>query len=99
MQALKETLAEARDEAASALAAARAELAGVEREYGARARDREARARQAANRHGLPAALDKVGAEKGYERALAAVLGRDAKAQLGLTDKGSEGCFWTGSAA
>jgi len=99
MQARKETLAEARDEAASALATARAELAGVEREYGALARDREARARQAANKHGLPAALDKVGAERGYERALAAVLGRDAKAPLGLPEQGSEGRFWTGSEA
>jgi chromosome segregation protein len=99
MQARKETLAEKRDEAASALAAARAELAGVEREYTALARDREARAKQAANRHGLPAALDKVGAEKGYERALAAVLGRDAKSPLGLPEPGSEGRFWTGSDA
>jgi chromosome segregation protein len=99
MQARKETLAEKRDEASSALSAARAELAGVEREYGALARDREARARQASNRHGLPAALDKVSAEKGYERALAAVLGRDAKAPLGLPEQGSEGRFWTGSAA
>jgi chromosome segregation protein len=99
MQARKETLGETRDEAASALAAARAELAGVEREYAALARDREARARQAANRHGLPAALDKVTAEKGYERALAAVLGRDARAPLGLPEGGSEGRFWTGSEA
>jgi chromosome segregation protein len=99
MQARKETLAEARDEAASALAAARAELAGVEREYSALARDREARARQAANKHGLPAALDKVSAEKGYERALAAVLGRDAKAPLGMPEQGGEGRFWTGSEA
>jgi chromosome segregation protein len=99
MQARKETLGETRDEAASALAAARAELAGVEREYAALARDREARARQAANRHGLPAALDKVSAQKGYERALAAVLGRDARTPLGMPERGSEGRFWTGSAA
>jgi len=99
MQARRETLAEARDEAASALAAARAELAGVEREYGALARDREARAKQAANKHGLPAALDKVTAKRGYERALAAVLGRDAKAPLGVPEQGSEGRFWTGSEA
>jgi len=96
-QARKEVLAETRDEAASALAAARAELAGVEREFTALQRDREARAKQAANRQGLPAALDKVSAEKGYERALAAVLGRDAKALLGTAE--GEGRFWTGSAA
>ncbi|MGZ3172509.1 MAG: AAA family ATPase [Croceibacterium sp.] len=99
MQARKETLAERREEAASALSAARAALAGVEREYSALARDREARAKQAANRHGLPAALDKVSAEKGYERALAAVLGRDAKAPLGRPEQGGEGRFWTGSDA
>ncbi|MGV3554291.1 MAG: chromosome segregation SMC family protein, partial [Croceibacterium sp.] len=96
-QARKETLAERRDDASSALASARAELAGVEREYTALKRDREARATQAANRQGLPAALDKVSAEKGYERALAAVLGRDAKALLGTAD--GEGRFWTGSTA
>jgi chromosome segregation protein len=97
MQVRKETLVEARDETASTLSAARAELSGVEREYGALARDREARAKQAANGHGLPAALDRIGVEKGYERALAAVLGRDAKAPLGLPEEGTEGRFWTGS--
>ncbi len=98
-QSRKETLVQKRDTASSALAAARAELAGVEREYNALQRDREARARQAANKHGLPAALDKVSAQKGYERALAAVLGRDAKAPLGMPESGSEGRFWTGSDA
>jgi chromosome segregation protein len=96
-QARKETLAEKRDEAANALSSARAELAGVEREFTALQRDREARAKQAANRQGLSVALDKVSAEKGYERALAAVLGRDAKALLGTAD--GEGRFWTGSTA
>ena len=96
-QARKETLAEKRDAASSALSTARAELAGVEREYNALQRDREARARQAANKHGLPAALDKVSVEKGYERALAAVLGRDAKAPLGSPEGQAEGRFWTGS--
>ncbi|MGX7895818.1 chromosome segregation SMC family protein [Tsuneonella sp. HG222] len=95
----REGLTEKRDAASSALSAARAELAGIEREYGALARDREARAKQAANKHGLPAALDKVAAEKGYERALAAVLGRDARAPLGSPEHGAEGRFWTGSQA
>jgi chromosome segregation protein len=99
MQARKETLAEKRDEISSALSGARAELAGVEREYNALVRDREARAKQATNRHGLPAALDRVKAERGYERALAAVLGRDAKAPLGSPETPSEGRFWTGSDA
>src|SRR5690606_21590036 len=60
-------------------------------------RDREARERQMAGRKGRPAALDKVRAAKGYERALAAVLGRDAKAPLGAAD--GDGRFWTGGAA
>src|SRR5690606_35448193 len=96
-QSRKETLVEKRDVAASTLASARAELSGIEHEYSAFQRDREARARQAANKHGLPAALDRIGAEKGYERALAAVLGRDAKAPLGSPQDGSEGRYWTGS--
>jgi len=98
-QARKEGLSAARDEAASALAAARAELAGIEREFSALQRDREARAKQAANRHGLPAALDRVRAAPGYERALAAVLGRDAKAPLGRPASDAEGRFWTGGEA
>ena len=98
-QARKEELGKVRDEASNALASAKAELAGVEREFQALARDRDARARQAANKHGLPAALDKVRAAPGYERALAAVLGRDAKAPLGLPQGDAEGRFWTGSDA
>ncbi|WP_114520342.1 AAA family ATPase [Altererythrobacter sp. ZODW24] len=98
-RASKETLANARDEAASAFAAAKAELAGIEREHSALARDRDARAKQAANRQGLPAALDKVRATRGYERALAAVLGRDAKARLGTPETGSDGRYWTGGNA
>lgn len=97
-QARKTELQSARDEAASALAAARAELAGVEREHSALLRDREARARQASGRHGLPAALDTVRAAPGYERALAAVLGRDAKAVVGPAPAQEDGRFWTGSA-
>ncbi len=62
-------------------------------------RDREARAKQASGKHGLPAALDRVSAEPGYERALAAVLGRDAKAPLGTPSGDAEGRFWTGAEA
>src|SRR5690554_4550604 len=98
-QARKETLAAARDDAASTLATARAELAGIEREWQGLNRDREARARQAAGKHGLPAALDRVAAEPGYERALAAALGRDAKASLGAPAGEPEGRFWTGATA
>ncbi len=98
MQARKDDLAATRDETASALATARAELAGVEREWQALHRDREARAKQASGKHGLPAALDKVSVEPGYERALAAVLGRDARAPLGSPQGDAEGRYWTGAA-
>ncbi len=98
-QTRKGELQAARDAAASALAAARADLAGIEREYAALVRDRDARARQANGKHGLPIALDKVRAAPGYERALAAVLGRDAKAPLGSAPAGEDGRFWTGAAA
>ena len=92
-RAAKEQLQAARDEASSALSSARAELAGIEREWQALKRDREARERQAQG--ALPKALDKVRAEKGYERALAAALGRDAKAMLGNAD--GDGRYWTGA--
>ena len=99
MQARKDTLTATRDETASALATAKAELAGIEREWQALNRDREARARQNAGKHGLPVALDKVSVSPGYERALAAVLGRDAKAPLGAPKEAEEGRFWTGAEA
>ncbi|WEK47515.1 MAG: AAA family ATPase [Candidatus Andeanibacterium colombiense] len=98
-QAKKDALSAARDEAASLFAGAKAELAGIEREFNALQRDREARAKQAANKHGLPAALDRVRAAPGYERALAAVLGRDAKSPLGKPEGDTEGRFWVGSPA
>ncbi len=98
-QARKGELQSARDEASAALATARAELAGIEREYTALARDRDAREKRAKGREGLPAALDKVSVAKGYERAIAAVLGRDAKSPLGAAPEGSDGRFWTGGAA
>ncbi|MCP5394467.1 MAG: AAA family ATPase [Sphingomonadaceae bacterium] len=96
-QARKADLQSARDEAGNALAAARAELAGIEREYTALARDRDARVKAKAQRQGRPVALDEVRAAPGYERALAAVLGRDAKAPLG--DAQGDGRFWTGGEA
>ena len=97
-QANKEALTVTRDEATATLATARAELAGIEREWQALKRDREARARQASSKHGMPAALDKIAAEPGYERALAAALGRDAKAPLGAPNGEADGRFWTGAA-
>ncbi len=98
-QSRKTELQSARDKASSALAAARAELAGIEREHGALLRDREAREKQAKAKHGLPQAIDRVRAAPGYERALAAVLGRDARTALGPAPSAEEGRFWTGAAA
>ncbi|MGH6785218.1 MAG: chromosome segregation protein, partial [Novosphingobium sp.] len=94
--ARKGELQAARDAASSALAAAKAELAGVEREHAALLRDREARAKQAGAKGTV--ALDRVRAAPGYERALAAVLGRDARAVLGPASDG-DGRFWTGANA
>ena len=88
-----------RDAAGSALAAARADLSGVEREWLALERDRELRAKQANTKHALPIALDRLRAEPGYERALAAVLGRDARAPLGAAPADEDGRFWTGASA
>ncbi|WP_128893047.1 chromosome segregation protein SMC [Erythrobacter sp. HKB08] len=99
MQAKKSDLQAARDEAGDALATARAELAGVEREYQALVRDRDAREKQRAARQGKPVALDELRAEPGYERALAAVLGRDGKTPLGAPEGDAEGRYWTGSQA
>ena len=99
LQARKQDLQVERDEAGSALAAARAELAGVEREYAALARDKAAREKQASGKSGLPRALDRLGAQPGYERALAAVLGRDGKALVGQPEGGEEGRYWTGRSA
>ncbi len=95
----KGELQTARDEAATTLSAAKAELAGIEREYTALTRDRDAREKRAKSREGLPAALDKVRVAKGYERAIAAVLGRDAKSPLGAPVADSDGRYWTGSNA
>ena len=97
MQARKADLQQMRDDAASALSAARAELSGVEREFAALERDREARAKAAEKRQGRKQAIDGLRAAKGYERALAAVLGRDSKALLGDPANSEEGRFWTGS--
>ena len=97
-QGRKAALQASREAAQLALAAARADLAGVAREYDALERDRAARARQASQRTALPVALDRVRAAPGYERALAAVLGRDARAPLGPPPTG-EGRVWTGAEA
>jgi chromosome segregation protein len=96
-QARKGELQTQRDEASAKLATARAELAGIEREHTALARDREARAKREAGRQGLATALDRVSVTPGYERALAAVLGRDGKSPLGAPAAPQDGRFWTGA--
>ncbi len=98
-QTRKGELQSARDDAGAALATAKAELAGIEREYSALTRDREAREKRTKGREGLPAALDKISVAKGYERAIAAVLGRDAKSPLGAPPEARDGRYWTGSNA
>ena len=97
MQARKAGLQDARDDASATLATAKAELAGIAREHEALRRDREVRAKAAEKRAGQRQALDAVRAQRGYERAVAAVLGRDGKALLGSAE-GHEGRFWTGAA-
>ncbi|GGC11144.1 chromosome partition protein Smc [Novosphingobium endophyticum] len=97
-QARKSGLQAERDLAASELSGARADLTGIEREHAALLRDREARAKGARAAHGLPVAIDAVRAAPGFERALAAVLGRDAKAPLGHLEN-ADGRFWTGAEA
>jgi len=98
-QTRKAELQTARDEAAASLATARAELAGIEREYTALSRDRDARQKREKGRQGLPTALDTISVASGYERALAAVLGRDAKSPLGAPPQSDDGRFWTGATA
>ncbi|NCP13008.1 MAG: AAA family ATPase [Sphingomonadales bacterium] len=98
-QARKAELQCARDDAASALASARAELAGIEREHTALARDRDARAKREAGRQGMATPLDRVRVAPGFERALAAVLERDGKSPLGAPVASQDGRFWTGAVA
>ena len=96
-QTRKAALQSAHNDASTRLASTRADLAGVEREHQARSRDRDARARQAKGDHGMPLALDSIRAAPGYERALAAVLGRDAKSPLGSPRAMEDGRFWSGA--
>ncbi|WP_226018384.1 chromosome segregation SMC family protein [Novosphingobium sp. FKTRR1] len=95
----REELTRARDSAANTLATARADLAGVEREAEALARDKAARERAAAAKGQRPGAIASTRIAPGWERALAAVLGRDAAAPVGPLPDGVEGRFWTGATA
>ena len=98
LTARRETLSTARDTANGVLASARAELAGIEREAEALARDKAARAKAAAAKGRAPGALAGSRAAPGFERALAAVLGRDGAAPAGPAPADAEGRFWTGAA-
>ncbi|WJY18819.1 chromosome segregation protein SMC [Alteriqipengyuania flavescens] len=98
-RARKDELQQARDAAAEAQSAARAELAGIEREYAALERDRAAREKRQKDASGRHLAIDGVRAAAGYERAVAAVLGRDAKTPVGSPQDKAEGRFWTGRSA
>ncbi|MFC4296127.1 chromosome segregation SMC family protein [Novosphingobium tardum] len=86
-------LSSARDAASEDLARARADCASLEREADALDRERKARERKASGK----LAIDGVRAAPGYERALAAVLGRDARSALGVPAAALEGRFWTGA--
>ena len=93
----REDLSARRDAASNALAQARADLSGVEREADALARDKAAR-EKARSAKGLgQSAIAGTRAAPGYERALAAVLGRDASAPVGPAPADAEGRFWTGA--
>ncbi len=92
----REALNAARETASVDLAAARAELMTLSRESDALARDRAARD-QAAQARGR-GAIDALKVAPGFERALSAVLGRDARAPLGPAPMG-DGRFWTGAEA
>jgi chromosome segregation protein len=91
----RETLTELRDSAAQTLAATRADLIGIEREADALSRDKAARDKMAAQKG--PTALSATRIAPGYERALAAVLGRDAMAAVGPAPAKFEGRLWTGA--
>jgi len=98
-RAEREAISQRRDAASSALSSARADLAGIEREYDALVRDKAAREKADKGSKGRKRAIDAVKAAPGYERALAAVLGRDAASPLGSPEAGQDGRFWTGAAA
>jgi len=93
--AARETLAAAREGLSVGLAQARAELATTTREAEALTRDKAARDRQAATKGGR-SAISALRVAPGYERAVSAVLGRDASAPLGAVAAG-DGRFWTGA--
>ncbi|MFM6831378.1 MAG: chromosome segregation protein, partial [Novosphingobium sp.] len=99
LTARREALSAERDALSNGLAQARAELSGVQRGADALARDKAAREKAAAAKGHGASALSGTRAAPGYERALAAVLGRDASAPVGPALLEAEGRFWTGAVA
>lgn len=97
--ARRDDLSAQRDETGNALAQARAELSGIEREADALARDKAAREKAAVAKGRGASAIAGSRVTPGYERALAAVLGRDAAAPVGPAPADAEGRFWTGAVA
>jgi chromosome segregation protein len=91
----RDTLNAAREEAGMALAGARADLAGLTRELDALARDKAARDKALTARG--KGAIDGMKVTPGWERALSAVLGRDARAVTGPAPGDGDGRFWTGA--
>ncbi|MCC6941663.1 MAG: chromosome segregation protein, partial [Novosphingobium sp.] len=99
LTAKREALSAQRDALSNALAQARAELSGVEREAEALARDKAAREKAATAKGRGASAIAGTRVASGYERAVAAVLGRDAAAPVGPAPGDAEGRFWTGADA
>ncbi|MBS0253921.1 MAG: AAA family ATPase [Proteobacteria bacterium] len=97
LAARREELNATREAASMALAAARADLSGLTREADALARDKAAREKALAAKG--KGAIDGLKVAPGYERALSAVLGRDARAPLGAAPADGDGRFWTGAPA
>ena len=80
------------DAASDAHSAARTDLAVAEREHSALAADRAGRT----NKTGV-AIIDAIEAAPGYERAIAAVLGRDAASPTGPMKDSDTGRSWSGA--
>lgn len=97
LAAEREALVLSRENAGNALARAQADLAGVDREADALIRDKAARDKATAAKGRGPTALTGTRVAPGFERALAAVLGRDAAAPVGPAL--GDGSFWTGAPA
>ena len=97
MRGATDNLRSDREQASKAVAEARADLAGIEREWKSLLREKEQRERQANNAGKARRAIDAIEAEPGFERAVAAALGREGTASLSTPEEAEEGRFWTGA--